>query len=104
MTVRDSLRTLNDVGDDTVRAQRFGSCDGIERIPPRHRGRYTAERLYGIRTSYGYTLTEAAEKVGVTAHTLRNAERGMAIGRKTLTKLAQLYGVSVDWLCGTEGR
>lgn len=104
MTVRDSLRILNDVGGNTVRADYAEANSGIERFPQRRHGKLTGERLNGIRISYGYALDEVSEKIGISSHTLRNAERGMAVGRKVLAKLAQLYGVSVDWLCGMEGK
>ena len=64
-----------------------------------------SERLSALRKEKGLTLRELAEQVGITAAALSNYEKGQkepSLGYAK--KLAQYYGVSLDYLCGGEMR
>src|SRR5215204_5260975 len=56
-----------------------------------------AESLRILRARRGYTLTEAAERAGVTRDTLSDLERGKRHAyMPTLSKIAKGYGVPVE--------
>jgi len=58
-----------------------------------------AERLRILRARAGLSLTEAAERTGITRHTIRSLELGRHEARyPTLRKLADGYGVPVEEL------
>ncbi len=62
-----------------------------------------SERLSALRKEKGLTLRELAEQVGITAAALSTYEKGQkepSLGYAK--KLAQYYGVSLDYLCGEE--
>ncbi len=61
-------------------------------------------KLIKARENTGFTQREVARETGIPRSTLANYE----IGRtqpdlENLGKLADFYGVSVDWLLGTRG-
>jgi transcriptional regulator with XRE-family HTH domain len=56
------------------------------------------ERLRMLRTRKGWTQQEAAEHAGVSKKALANWERGSSPQPKLLRKVAQAYGVSVEYL------
>lgn len=59
------------------------------------------DRLRQARKASGMTQEEAAWEVGVCATYLRRMEYGeFAPSIARVCELADLYGVSVDWLCG----
>ena len=58
-----------------------------------------AEKLRVLRARHGLSLSEAAERVGVTRDTLSELERGKRDPyTPTITKLARGYGLSVEEL------
>ena len=60
-----------------------------------------SDRLSALRKEKGLTLRELAEQVGITAAALSSYEKGQkepSLGYAK--KLAQYYGVSLDYLCG----
>jgi transcriptional regulator with XRE-family HTH domain len=59
-----------------------------------------AERLRVLRAKRGLGLVEAADRIGVERHTLRDLERGTRPNPRhvTLQKLARFYGVPVEAL------
>jgi transcriptional regulator with XRE-family HTH domain len=58
-----------------------------------------AERLRVLRAQRGLALTEAAERIGIDRHTLRDLEVGDRTPRyPTLAKIAEGYGVPVEEL------
>ena len=60
-----------------------------------------ANRLKNIRRYKKYTLLDVNELTGISESALRNYERGTTIpSMKAMDKLADLYDVSIDWLCG----
>lgn len=63
------------------------------------------ERLKGLRVEYGQTQDKAAKEMDMP---LRSYTRLEAEGAKpnydTLLKIADCYGVSVDWLMGRTDR
>lgn len=62
-----------------------------------------SDRLSALRKEKGLTLRELAEQVGITAAALSSYEKGQkepSLGYAK--KLAQYYGVSLDYLCGGE--
>jgi transcriptional regulator with XRE-family HTH domain len=61
------------------------------------------KRLRCARKRSGLQAVHAAERIGVTADTITRYESGRIF--PTIDKvfvMANLYGVSVDWLCGME--
>ena len=53
----------------------------------------------------GFTQREVAKETGIPYSTLANYEVGRTQpDLETLGKLADFYGVSVDWLLGTTGK
>lgn len=63
------------------------------------------ERLARLRTAHGETLRQAAARTGVHYSTLARIERGdsVAATRRTLSKVAAGYGVSVESLQHGDG-
>lgn len=62
-----------------------------------------AARLRALRDWRGYTAAEVAGKVGVKTGSVSKWEIGIsAPWLNNLVALADLYGVSVDWLVGRE--
>ena len=60
-------------------------------------------RLRALRARRGWTVREAAERVGTTADNLSRIERGTRHPRaSTLQKLAETYGVSLESLISQE--
>ena len=65
----------------------------------------TQEKLWDLRRDHGYTLEQVAEAVQISKATLSKYENKETkeYNNATLNKLAQFYGVSLDWLiCNTE--
>ena len=61
------------------------------------------QRLKELRLKKGLTQTELGEKVGVKQNTFTNWENGKREPNfETLLKLADFFGVSLDWLFGRE--
>lgn len=59
----------------------------------------TAKRLRTLRVQQGYTQEAAAERLGVERSHLSRMERGQkGCSLELLVRLAQLYGVSLDYL------
>ena len=62
-----------------------------------------SDRLSALRREKGLTLRELAEQVGITAAALSNYEKGQKEPSLSYAKkLAQYYGVSLDYLCSGE--
>lgn len=62
-----------------------------------------AARLRALRDWHGYAAREVADKVGVKVGSISKWEIGVsAPWLNNLVALADLYGVSVDWLVGRE--
>lgn len=58
-----------------------------------------------LRTDAGHNFEIAAKLLRCSVPVLSRVESGMQyVNAEVLQRIAQLYGVSVDWLCGTEGR
>jgi transcriptional regulator with XRE-family HTH domain len=55
-------------------------------------------RLIALRKSNGWTVRELAEKVEVSHETIYTYERGVVPKLRYLKKLAQAFGVSIDFL------
>ena len=60
-------------------------------------------KLKAARIKNGFTQREAAEEIGIKQPTLAGYETGRTQPDiETLGKLAEFYGVSVDWLMGVQ--
>lgn len=60
-------------------------------------------RLKYARQEAGYTLAKAAEKVYLSREAVGHYEAGKRVPPiDRVCMLANLYGVSIDWLCGME--
>ncbi len=64
------------------------------------------EKLKNLRSENGYTQETLADMVGVSKRTLINYEQGRCYPKQTeiLSKLASVFGVSVDYLISEEDR
>ena len=63
------------------------------------------ERIKLLRKERALTQTQAAERVGISWRTYQDLEGGKYPSYVTLGKIADAFGVSVDWLMGrTEDR
>ena len=61
-------------------------------------------RLRHARKKAGYTLTQAAEKSYLSSGAIGHYEKGIRVPPiDRVATMANLYGVSIDWLCGMEG-
>lgn len=59
------------------------------------------QNLYLLRTSSRYKMTEVAEAIGVSSQAYNNYEKhGNMPSFETIVRLADLYGVSVDFIVG----
>lgn len=64
-----------------------------------------SDKLRLLRQEIGLTQTQAAERVGISWRTYQDLEGGKYPSYVTLGKIADAFGVSVDWLMGrTEDR
>lgn len=64
-----------------------------------------AEKLRLLRGERHLTQAEAAERVGLSARGYQDLELGVKPRYDALLRIADFYGVSVDWLMGrTENR
>ena len=64
-----------------------------------------SDKLRLLRQEEGLTQTQAAERVGISWRTYQDLEGGKYPSYVTLGKIADAFGVSVDWLMGrTEDR
>ena len=62
-----------------------------------------AQNLKTLRTKHGYTQTDIANMLNTTYHVYARYELGRRdIPVKHLIKLADIYGVSLDFLCGRD--
>ena len=60
------------------------------------------EIIRNLRTEKGLSRKEVAEKVGVTVQTVYRWENGMSFPNDaSLKRLSDLFGVSVDTICGS---
>lgn len=61
-----------------------------------------SQRLYDLRKQHGYTLKEAAAKLGVSEGTMQRYEKGIIkeIPYDSITALADLYDVDPGYLMG----
>ncbi len=58
-------------------------------------------RLKQARKKAGLTMTQAGEKVYISQSVVSRYEKGESIPTiDRVLALANLYGVSIDWLCG----
>lgn len=61
------------------------------------------ERLTKLREDRGYLQRDVADKIGIAPNTLSGYERNLrSPDTNTLVKLANFYGVSVDYILGIE--
>lgn len=61
------------------------------------------ERLVKLREERGYLQRDVADKIGIAPNTLSGYERNLRNpDSETLAKLANFYGVTVDYLLGVE--
>jgi len=61
------------------------------------------ERLVKLREERGYLQRDVADKIGIAPNTLSGYERNLRNpDSETLVKLANFYGVTVDYLLGVE--
>lgn len=59
------------------------------------------QRLKYARKKAKYTMTRAAKKLGILQPTISRYETGKSIPAvDRVAAMAELYGVSMDWLCG----
>lgn len=64
-----------------------------------------ADRLRMARMGRGLSQEALAEKSGVSQNTIYSYETGIRLpGAKILIAIADVLEVSLDWLCGREGR
>jgi transcriptional regulator with XRE-family HTH domain len=62
-------------------------------------------KLKEARIKIGYTQLEVSKETKIPRSTIANYETGRTEPDiESLGKLADLYGVSTDWLIGTQGR
>ena len=58
-------------------------------------------RLRRARKKAGYTMTRAAERLYIQQSSISRYERGVVFPTiDRVAEMANLYGVSIDWLCG----
>jgi transcriptional regulator with XRE-family HTH domain len=63
-----------------------------------------ADRILELSRRRGMDLRELAEKAGLSGHTLKNIVNEINTPNlRTAIKLANVHGVSLDWLCGGGG-
>lgn len=61
------------------------------------------ERLKELREDSGLSMSELANKIGVSTNTISRWERGERIPNlEALVALAKFFKVSTDYLCGLE--
>lgn len=61
------------------------------------------ERISSLRKQAGYTRNEFADRLDMSANTLRNYELDIhEPGHSFLIKIAKIFGVTVDYLLGIE--
>lgn len=61
------------------------------------------KRLKEIRKDKGLSMSELANKIGVSTNTISRWERGERISNlEALVALAKFFKVSTDYLCGLE--
>jgi transcriptional regulator with XRE-family HTH domain len=61
-------------------------------------------RMKNVREEMGLSIRETANRIGIHFLSLYRIETGAmnpTIGM--LVKIAEFYGVSIDWLCGKDG-
>ncbi len=62
-----------------------------------------SDTLKTIRKKNGYTLRTVADSIGIAVRTYQNYEYGLReISAETLSKLADFYGVTTDYLLGRD--
>ena len=62
-----------------------------------------AERLKAARLACGLSQRKAAEKIGITRDVISKAECGVNVTQTaSIAALADVYGVSIDWLLGRD--
>lgn len=59
------------------------------------------EKIKKLREQRGWTQAQAAEKLGVSSQVVSNYERDYrSPDKETLSKIAQMYHCTLDWLLG----
>ena len=62
-----------------------------------------SQRLIDLRKKRGLSQAQAAEEIGVAPRAYQNYEYGKAEPKlSTLLRMAEVYGVSLDYLTGRE--
>lgn len=62
---------------------------------------FLSNKLKELRTQYGYTQDEVARKIGISYQSYQAYELGKTIPKtKYLSKLADVFDVSTDYLLG----
>lgn len=60
-----------------------------------------AKNLIELRTAYGYTQQQVAEKIGIRAQSYQAYEKGITVPTlQNFVKLSEIYDVSLDYLIG----
>lgn len=63
-----------------------------------------AQKLKKARENTGFTQRDVAKETGITQSVLARYETGkLEPNIETLGILADFYGISIDWLIGTQG-
>lgn len=67
---------------------------------------YVAKNIRELRKEYGYSRVKLAEILGITEATLIKYERGgiTSLTLDVIEKITKCFGISCDFLFGTEGK
>jgi len=63
----------------------------------------TGERIFQVRSRLGLSQADFAERISVSRGAVGNWERNLGITQKNLTKIADEFGCSLDWLLSGRG-
>src|SRR5271155_437740 len=66
------------------------------------KGNERVNRIRQVREKAGLTRKAFGKSIGVTASAVANWEYGKAPGSESVSRIAETYGVSADWLTGGE--
>jgi transcriptional regulator with XRE-family HTH domain len=94
-------KTKNTVCSDTYThpvASDIGSEKGSELGDFSANQESFGSRISEARKSFGFTQKELAQKIGVTANSIQNYEKGQVPSGDIVVRLARVFNCSTDWL------
>lgn len=99
-------KTKNSVYSDTcaqLRTANIGSEKGSELGDFSANHESFGSRVSEARKSFGFTQKDLAQKIGVTANSIQNYEKGQVPSGDIVVRLAKEFNCSTDWLLTGEG-